>query len=274
MVQINHIYNKNCLEFLKEADDHSIDVVVTSPPYNTSKKASQEVSEKKKREGRLEKGWRQHASRYDVFQDQQTDDEYADFIASIFNALEPKMKPNGTIVWNVSYGIGDTGKPNYAVWYSLLAIMDKTPFTLVDYIPWKKPITTALNTKNDLTRICEIIWVFARKTEISTYHVNRERLKGCHASQPLENWLQTKACNDEVCDFNAATYPSELVEKSLVIYGKPGGLVYDPFMGTGTTAIGAISCGMNYIGTELSSNQCKWAEKRIKRFKGNSLWFR
>ena len=273
-MEFNKIYNEDCLSFIPKLDDSSIDTVVTSPPYNTSKKSSQNEIERKRKEGKLEKGFRQHHSRYDVFQDQQTDDEYADFIASIFNALEPKMKPNGTIVWNVSYGIGDTGKPNYAVWYSLLAIMNKTPFTLVEYYPWKKPVTTTLNTKNDLTRICEIVWVFARKTEISTYHVNKEKVKGWYISQPAENWVQTKLCNDEVCDFNAATYPSEFVEKSLALYGTPKGLVYDPFMGTGTTAIGAISCGMNYIGTELSPNQCKWAEKRIRTFKGNSLWFR
>lgn len=273
-MESNKIYNESCLTLIPKLEDSSIDLVVSSPPYNTSKKASQDVNEKKKQEGKLEKGWRQHASRYDVFQDQQTDEEYGIFISSIFNALEPKLKQNGTISWNVSYGIGDTGVPNYAVWYSLLDIITKTNFELVDYFPWKKPVTTPLNTNNDLTRICEIVWVFARKSEVETYKVNHSgKLGKTFYRQPLENWLETKLCNDEVCDFNAATYPSELVEKILLMYGTPGGLVYDPFMGTGTTAIGAIECGMNYIGTELSPNQCKWAENRIRKFKKSSLWF-
>lgn len=273
-MEFNKIYNESCLTFLPKIENNSIDIVVTSPPYNTSKKASQEISERKRKEGRLEKGWRQHANRYDIFQDQQTDEEYAEFISEIFNELDSKLKPNGTIIWNVSYGIGDTGNPNYSVWYSFLEIIKKTPFTLVDYFPWKKPVTTPLNTNNDLTRICEIVWVFARKSEINTYHANENKnLEKCFYNKMKNNWVETKLCNDGANDFNNAAYPSELVEKILVTYGNKGGTVYDPFMGTGTTAVGAISCGMNYIGTELSENQCKYANDRIRKFKGNSLWF-
>lgn len=43
-----------------------------------------------------------------------------------------------------------------------------------------------------------------------------------------------------------------------------GGLVYDPFMGTGTTAIAAIESDMQYIGSEISKEYCDYAEKRIK----------
>lgn len=273
MVQVNKIYNESCLDFIPKVENGTIDLVVTSPPYNTSKKSSQENIEKKKKEGRLEKGYRQHHSRYDLFQDQKTDEEYAEFISSIFRSLEPKLKKNGTIIWNVSYGIGDTGRPNFAVWFSLLNVIEQTPFTLVDYFPWKKPNTTVLNTANDLTRICEIVWVFARKSEVSSYYLNSKKLSKCPLFQPKDNWVETKNCNDEICEFNAATYPSEFVERCLILYGREGGTVYDPFMGSGTTAIGAIECGMNYLGTELSPNQVQWAERRIKTFKKRSLWF-
>ena len=39
--------------------------------------------------------------------------------------------------------------------------------------------------------------------------------------------------------------------------------VYDPFMGSGTTALGCKKLGLNYVGSELSENQCKWAEERL-----------
>lgn len=45
---------------------------------------------------------------------------------------------------------------------------------------------------------------------------------------------------------------------------KKGFLVYDNFMGTGTTAIACLNQNMNYIGSEISSAQCDYANKRIK----------
>lgn len=43
-----------------------------------------------------------------------------------------------------------------------------------------------------------------------------------------------------------------------------GGVVYDSFMGTGTTAVAAKRLGLKYIGSEISKNQCDYAEKRIR----------
>ena len=44
-----------------------------------------------------------------------------------------------------------------------------------------------------------------------------------------------------------------------------GGVIYDPFMGTGTTAVACKEMGMNYIGSEISENQVKWAENRLSK---------
>lgn len=43
-----------------------------------------------------------------------------------------------------------------------------------------------------------------------------------------------------------------------------GGVIYDSFMGTGTTAVAAKRLGLKYIGSEISKNQCDYAEKRIR----------
>ena len=58
----------------------------------------------------------------------------------------------------------------------------------------------------------------------------------------------------------------EMCEKILSIYSKKGDLIYDPFMGTGTTSIACIKYGNDYIGSEISSNQCEFAENRIHKF--------
>ena len=45
---------------------------------------------------------------------------------------------------------------------------------------------------------------------------------------------------------------------------KTGGVVYDSFMGTGTTAVAAKRLGMKYLGSEISEKQCEYAENRLK----------
>ena len=59
-------------------------------------------------------------------------------------------------------------------------------------------------------------------------------------------------------------YSIELCEKLLKIYSPENGLVYDPFMGSGTTAVACKKLGLRYIGSEISQNQVNWALKRIE----------
>lgn len=47
------------------------------------------------------------------------------------------------------------------------------------------------------------------------------------------------------------------------MYTKENDLIYDSFMGTGTTANACIIENRNYIGSEISEEQCKYAEKRL-----------
>ena len=53
------------------------------------------------------------------------------------------------------------------------------------------------------------------------------------------------------------------------IYADEGYVVYDPFMGTGTTANACVLNGLNYIGSELSPKQCDYAKTRIEGNKNN-----
>ena len=46
-----------------------------------------------------------------------------------------------------------------------------------------------------------------------------------------------------------------------------GGIVLDPFIGSGTTAVACVKSGMNYVGSEISDKQCDYAEKRIEEEK-------
>jgi site-specific DNA-methyltransferase (adenine-specific) len=61
-----------------------------------------------------------------------------------------------------------------------------------------------------------------------------------------------------------AQKPVELIIKILENYAKTSAIIFDPFLGSGTTAVAAKMLGKNYIGCEISEKYCKIAEERIK----------
>ena len=60
-----------------------------------------------------------------------------------------------------------------------------------------------------------------------------------------------------------ATYSSELCDKLLAIYAKEDDLVYDPFMGTGTTAVSCKRGNLKYLGSEIDQSQVDYANQRV-----------
>ena len=63
-----------------------------------------------------------------------------------------------------------------------------------------------------------------------------------------------------------ATFPEKLSEQCIKLSGiKKGSVVYDPFVGTGTTLVSAVKLGMIGIGTEINNNYIQFSKKRIKK---------
>ena len=248
MKEVNKIYNEDCMKTMEELRD--VDVVITSPPYNTSRKGSSldaaDVN-----------------IRYDEFYDCRPNEEYIAWTNDIFNAFDKTLKPNGCILYNLSYS-----SENIALmWLTVASVMQNTPFTIADCIIWKKK-SAAPNSEstNKLTRICEFVFVFCRKTELSTFNCYKEKgVQRPNGQQHYKNYFNFLEApnNDEVCPIHKATYSTILCRKLMLLYSKEGDTIYDPFMGTGTTAIACIKEKRNYVGSELSERYVEWAEKRI-----------
>ncbi len=60
-----------------------------------------------------------------------------------------------------------------------------------------------------------------------------------------------------------APFPVELPKRVIQLYTQPGDVVLDPFMGSGSTAVAARLTGRHYVGYELSAEYCQLAEKRL-----------
>lgn len=85
--------------------------------------------------------------------------------------------------------------------------------------------------------------------------------------RPNENGRNKRAVwdvNTEACpEAHFAVYPKDLIRTCIQAGCPVGGVVYDPFMGSGTTAIVAVELSRNYVGSELNPDYIKISEKRI-----------
>jgi site-specific DNA-methyltransferase (adenine-specific)/modification methylase len=258
------IYNESNLDTLQKMEPNSIDVVLTSPFYNTNKKAGKKST---LMNTKVKKGQYAYV-RYDVFVDTMSEEQYFDYIISLFNNFDSVLKHNGSILWNVSYGQDGAA----SMLRLIAAITEKTNFTCADIITWhKKSALPNSCSPNKLTRICEYIFVFCRRAEFYTFHANKEVMsvrKGTKQKMysSMLNYIEAKN-NDEPCPYNKATYSTDLCRQLLSMYAPEGGIVYDPFMGSGTTAAACKQMGLKYIGSEISENQCKWATERLSKIK-------
>ena len=156
-------------------------------------------------------------------------------------------------------------------------IIRESEFTLADIIVWKKKSATPNNVShNKMTRIVEYIYVFCRKDEFHTFNCNKKELSkretGQFIYENVFNFINAKN-NDGSTDLNKATFSTEFVRKLLQLYAQKGSLIYDPFIGTGTTALGCIIENNNYIGSEISKKQCDYAEKRLQPYLNQTTLF-
>ena len=116
---MNQIFNEDCLLTMnREELQNKVDLVITSPPYNTSRVGSKD----------------DYNRRYDTFDDKMSDDEYIDWTMNIFEGFDKILKEDGCILYNMSYSSENT----HLMWLVVADIIRRTNFTTADCIIWKK----------------------------------------------------------------------------------------------------------------------------------------
>ena len=141
-------FNEDCFTTMNTMVefDEKVDIILTSPPYNTGRPSTSERS-RNNNEGR-----------YDVHLDTMTQDDYCQWCIDLFNNFNKVLNENGVILWNVSYGSDGTVNTESVglMWLAIADIIRNTPFTVADRIIWKKNSALPNNvSKNKLTRIVE-----------------------------------------------------------------------------------------------------------------------
>lgn len=254
-MEINKIYNEDCFETIKRMvdDGQKVDIILTSPPYCTPNDDARKYSDYK---------FKNYQVHYDVFEGFESPEEYRNWTVDLFNNYNSILAENGVILYNISY----TAKTPDLVYLVIADIINNTEFTVVDCISWKKNSALPQNQNaNRLTRICEFVFVLCRKSEMLTFMCNKEK-SGSKYKNLFYNYIE--APNNDILDVNInklnnATFSTSFVRALLSIYAKPEHIVYDSFMGTGTTAVACRSYGCNFIGSELSEAQVEFANTRL-----------
>ena len=258
------IYCESCLDTMKRLIDcgDKVDIILTSPPYGNSTS----VGDKRKQDDLNDSKHGSHV-RYDEYNDDISVDEYYSFIKNVFINFDKILTEGGVILYNFSYSTQNVERTKM-YWDILNMINNETNFIIVDQISWKKRCALPIHAHNKLSRLCENVFVIARKTEYYTFKANKKVSKvvnNVNFYDYVVNFIE--APNNDGCQsLNKACFSTELVLKLLKLYCYSKDLiVYDPFMGTGTTANACIIYGCHYLGSELSKKQCDYAIKRLEK---------
>jgi site-specific DNA-methyltransferase (adenine-specific) len=86
--------------------------------------------------------------------------------------------------------------------------------------------------------------------------------------EEMQGWLRsvwTDIRGASTRDGHPAPYPVELAERLIKLFSFAGDTVLDPFMGTGSTAIAALSTGRNSVGVEIEPTYLQMAQERLQK---------
>jgi excisionase family DNA binding protein len=152
-------------------------------------------------------------------------------------------------------GLGLPRKSLIGLPWRVALAMQESGWTLRSAIIWERPGNLGEPTAHDRPhRTYEHLFLFSKAPR---YFFNRAGLKG-------EEDIWRIAARPENPHSHCAPFPTELVDRCIACGCPDGGLVLDPFLGSGTTAVAALRSGRSVVGIELNPNYCDEAERWIK----------
>jgi site-specific DNA-methyltransferase (adenine-specific)/modification methylase len=128
---------------------------------------------------------------------------------------------------------------------------------LKDIIVWDKNYAQPAMAKKVLNRRTELILVFDSKNAIS------RQFKTANFNRGTLDDIWQIARGKKITGSHSAVFPEELAKTIIENFSNEGDVVYDPFMGTGTTARMAKTLNRKYIGSEISKEYCDIIDKRL-----------
>lgn len=207
-LELNKIYNMDCLEFMKTLPDKCIDLVLTDPPYGIgADKGIKTTFGSSTQNGKVYKGeWDKVTPSKEYFDEMFRVGKNVIIFGG--NFFTDKLPVNG----------------HWIVWDKKGDIQFNNPF-------------------GD----CELAYTNINRKSVKKYTI-----------------IQQGFISKEIVRFHPTQKPLELFSLILKDYSEKSQIIFDPFLGGGTTALACKQMGRNYIGCEISKEYCDIAEQRIK----------
>jgi len=260
----HNIYYGNSLEVLKQIEENSVHLVVTSPPYYNAREYS----------------------KYETYK------KYLDFMDSIIGLL-PRVLVHGGYFCLNSTTINERDKKNnrvtYPIPFDLLTICQKHGFELIWDVIWLKPkYTQALWRSSDfnyrkpypfelyLNCFHEYIWIMrfgSKNRDINDAVLEENKIIGKQVEikgkvkdekilrYSYREWEMEVATPRE--EKHSAAYPLNLPVYCIEQFSLKNDTVLDPFLGSGTTTRAAMLLGRNSIGIELNEGYFKLIKTKL-----------
>ena len=239
-MNLDKIYNECCLHTLKKLKDNSIDCVITSPPYNMNlrirngKYCSRQIVE-------------EISTKYEEFADNLDLNFYNVFHSNVLSEL---LRVSDLVFYNIQIVTGSKK--------SVFKMIGDYADYLKDIVIWDKGHAEPSIGSGILNKRTELILIFSKEDSISRKFDKAQFKRG----SLNDIWLIPKEKNQT--EKHKALFPQKLVQTIIENFTKENDIIYDPFMGLGTTGIVAKSMNRRFIGSEISQNYVEIANKKIK----------
>lgn len=244
----NRIFCEDVITGIDRIPDGSVDLIIADPPYGLGKDYGNES-------------------------DRIATADYLPWMTRWVDAVLPKLKPNGSLYI-------------FLTWRSSpeIFVMLKQRMTMVNEIIWDRRVPSMGGSTRRFSSVHDTVGFFAnaknyyfdldairvpydlatKKARSRSIFVGAKWLElGCN---PKDVWSVSRLHREHSERADHPTQkPLEIVERMLKASCPPDGLVLDPFMGSGTTAVAAKRCGRDYVGFELNATYCALIERRLQQ---------
>jgi modification methylase len=233
---VNKIVCGDVMKVITHIPDNTVDLVVTSPPYNLKNSTGNGM-----KDGRGGK-WANAALQngYSHHNDCMPHDEYVKWQRKCLKEMVRVLKQDGAIFYNHKWRVQNG------------LLQDRSDivsgFPVRQIIIWRRKGGLNFNPGYFLPTY-EVIYLIANK------HFRLTPKANAHG----DVWDFTQEMNND----HPAAFPVDLIAR--IISSTSASIVLDPFMGSGTTAIASRALKRDYIGIEISPQYCEMAERRLER---------
>ena len=233
---MNEIIHGDVLTILNDIKTDSVDLVVTSPPYNNWRN--------KRTQKRKEDYWKRTNINYDNYTDNMSDEDYSKWQIDVINELVRVLKPTGTICYNHKDTIFNFMATSPLEWIL------KSNAVYRQRITWDRMGMQAFNNVR-FYRMEEDIYILGKLA------------KGFKWNKDFAKYNSIWHISPSKKTDHPASFPDEIPKRCIEAFTDEGDVVLDPFVGSGITCKVAKELNRKYMGIDISEKYIDIARSKL-----------